>query len=299
MNWKRLGKALLFPPTAIALLLVPVATSFLIYSMVFLGTESVAAILSYVLAAYTLTVWCFRAPRLIKDLKALKKENKYIRRWQNDERLRRGVSLYGSFAFNTAYAVFQLWLGFYHHTFWFYSLAGYYVSLAVMRFFLMRHTRRFKAGEHLHNELIKYRACGWILLVMNLALALMIFFMVYWNRTFHHHEITAIAMAAYTFGAFAIAITHLIGGHGKSSPVYAASDAIRLAAACVSIITLESTMLTTFGADTVDTLTRKLLLGISGGAVAVFITLMAIYMIVQGTKQIRQLKEKEIPNGKQ
>ena len=119
MNWKRLGKALLFPPTAIALLLIPVATSFLIYSMVFLGTESVAAILSYVLAAYTLTVWCFRAPRLIKDLKALKKENKYIRRWQNDERLRRGVSLYGSFAFNTAYAVFQLWLGFYHHTFWF------------------------------------------------------------------------------------------------------------------------------------------------------------------------------------
>ena len=53
MDWKRIGKALLFPHIAIMIILVPIATVFLVYSMVFLGTESVIAIISYVLAAYT------------------------------------------------------------------------------------------------------------------------------------------------------------------------------------------------------------------------------------------------------
>ena len=53
MNWKKLGTALLFPHIAIMIILVPISAVFLVYSMVFLGTESFAAIISYVLAAYT------------------------------------------------------------------------------------------------------------------------------------------------------------------------------------------------------------------------------------------------------
>ena len=62
----------------------------------------------------------------------------------------------------------------------------------------------------MREELLRYRLCGWIFLVMNLALSLMVFFMVYWNRTFHHHEITTIALAAYTFTAFTMAIINMI-----------------------------------------------------------------------------------------
>ena len=196
MNWKKLGKALLFPHIAIMIILIPIATVFLVYSMVFLGTESVAAIISYVLAFYTLTVWCFKIPYLIHFFKTFKDENKYARRWQDDTRLRVNVSLYGTLIWNTAYAVFQLGLGFWHHTFWFYSMAGYYIALAVMRFFLVRHTSKHKPGEKMKEELIKYRTCGWVFLLMNLTLSVMVFFMVYWNRTFHHHEITTITMAA-------------------------------------------------------------------------------------------------------
>ena len=46
MNWKKLGKAILFPHFVIMIILVPVAAVFLVYSMVFLGTASVAAIIS-------------------------------------------------------------------------------------------------------------------------------------------------------------------------------------------------------------------------------------------------------------
>jgi hypothetical protein len=290
MDWKKLGKALLFPHIAIMIILVSIATVFLVYSMVFLGTESVAAIISYVLSAYTLTVWCFKIPYLIKFFKTFKHENKYARIWQDDTRLRVNVSLYGTLIYNTAYALLQLGMGFWHHTFWFYSLAGYYISLAVMRFFLVRHTSKHKPGEKILDELIKYRACGIVFLIMNLALALMIFFMVYWNRTFHHHEITTITLAAYTFTSLTLAIINTVKYRKYNSPVYSASKAISLASACVSMLTLESTMLTTFGDGTMSLTGRRILLGISGGVISVFIIAMAIYMIVNGTKKIKLLR---------
>ena len=296
MDWKKLGKALLFPHIAIMIILIPIATVFLVYSMVFLGTESVAAIISYVLAFYTLTVWCFKIPYLIHFFKTFKDENKYARRWQDDTRLRVNVSLYGSLAWNALYGLFQLWLGFYHHTFWFYSLGAYYICLGVMRFFLLLHTRRYAPGEKMQTELVKYRACGWVFLLMNLALALIIFFMIYWNRTFEHHMITAIAMAAYTFTAFTVAIVNVVKYRKYNSPVFSASKAISLAAALVSMLTLESTMLTTFGDGTMTATAQKWMLGATGGAISVLIVATAIYMIVVGTKKLKQLKS-EVENG--
>lgn len=293
MDWKKLGKHILFPHLAIMLVLIPVATVFLVYSLVFLGTESLASYISYVLAFYTLTVWCIKIPKLIRFFKVFKSENKYVRLWQEDARLRVNVSLYGTLMFNTAYAVLQLGLGFYHASFWYYSMAGYYISLAIMRFFLVQHTRRHKPGERMQAELIKYRNCGMIFLVMNLALSVMIFFMVYWNRTFKHHEITTIAMAAYTFTSFALAIRNVIKYRKYNSPVFSAAKAISLTSACVSMLTLESTMLTTFDDGTLDILGRQIMLGASGGVISVFIVAMAIYMIVQSSRKMKLLKSEK------
>lgn len=296
MNPKKIGKALLFPPIAIMIILVPVATVLLVGSMVFVGTESVIAYISYVLATYTLTVWCFKIPTLIKFFKTFKDENKYARKWLEDTRLRVNVSLYGSFAWNALYGIYQLWLGFYHHTFWFYSLGAYYICLAVMRFFLVRHTRKYAPGEKMHEELIKYRACGIVFLLMNLALALIIFFMVYWNRTFEHHMITAITMAAYTFTALITAIVNVVKYRRYNSPVFSASKAISFAAACVSMLALTSTMLTTFNDGTMNAFTQKMMLGSVGLAVSGVIVVMAIYMIVQSTKKLKVFKT-EVQDG--
>ncbi len=290
MDWKKIAKVLLFPHIAIMIILVPIATVLLVGSMVFIGTESVIAYISYVLAAYTLTVWCFKIPHIIKFFKAFKDENKYARRLQDDARLRVNISLYGALAWNALYGLFQLWLGFYHHTFWFCSFGAYYVCLGVMRFFLVRHTSKYAPGERMQTELVKYRACGWVFLLMNLALALIIFFMVYWNRSFEHHMITAIAMAAYTFTAFTVAIVNVVKYRKYKSPVFSASKAISLAAALVSILTLESTMLTTFGDGTMTVVQQKWMLGVTGGAISVLIVATAIYMIFVGTKKLKQLK---------
>ncbi len=145
----------------------------------------------------------------------------------------------------------------------------------------------------MRKELQRYRACGIIFLIMNLALALMIFFMVYWNRTFIHHEITTIAMAAYTFTSFTMTIINIVKSRKYSSPVFSALKAINLAAACVSMLTLESTMLTTFNDGTISEGTRRIFLGVSGGVLSLFIVVMAIYMIVQSNKKLKMLKTTE------
>lgn len=290
MDRKKLWKAILFPHIAIMIILIPIATVFLVYSMVFLGTKSVIAIISYVLSAYTLTIWCFKIPYLIRLFKTFKSENKYARIWQDDTRLRVNVSLYGTLFYNTAYALLQLGMGFWHSSFWFSSFAGYYICLAVMRFFLARYTIKHKPGEKLRDELILYRFCGWIFMVMNLALSLIVFFMVYWNRTFRHHEITTIILATYTFTAFTIAIINMVKYRKYNSPVYSASKAISLASACVSMLILASTMLTTFGDDTMDSITRKIFLGSIGGVVSIFVLVMAICMIRQSSKKLKDLK---------
>lgn len=291
MRLKKLGKSLLFPHIAVMLVLLPVSTVFLIYSMVFLGSASVVSIVSYVLAAYTLAVWCLKTPQLIAFFNNFKDKNKYALMWKNDTKLQMNVSLYGSLIWNTAYAVFQLGLGFFHSSFWFFSMAGYYISLAVMRFFLLSHTRKHNVGENMLKELKKYRLCGIIFLVMNLALSLMVFFMVYWNRTFIHHEVTTISMAAYTFTALTLAIINVIKYRKYQSPVYSASKAINLAAACVSMLTLESTMLTTFGNGTMSLTERRIMLGATGGVISAFIVIMAISMIVKATKNIKEINK--------
>ncbi len=216
----------------------------------------------------------------------MKTISKYFKILFEDMHLRTNISLYVTLILNTVYAIFQFGLGAYYSSFWYYSLTGYYATLAVMRFFLLKYTRKYSKGENFKEELIRYRICGYIFLLLNISLTLIIFFMIYFEKTFIHHEITAIAMAAYTFVAFTLAVINIIKYRKYKSPVYSASKAISLAAACVSMITLTSTMLTAFSkAD--DIKFRSIMLTLIGTAVSIFILTLAIYMIIQSTKKIK------------
>lgn len=292
MNWRRIGKALLFPHTAVMAVITPVAIVLLVYAFAFKENVHAVSIVSYVFSAYVLTAWCFRAPRIIAYFKNIK-NNKYARKWLSDTRLRVNVSLFGSLLWNTAYGIFHLWLGLVHSSFWFASLASYYILLALMRFFLVRYTRKNVPGEKMLTELKKYRNCGRIFLVMNLALSLMVFFMIYWNRTFEHGEIVTIAMAAYTFVSFTMAVISIKKYRKYNSPVFSAAKAISLASACVSVLTLEATMLNTFGNGKEDMLMNRIMLAASGTVISAVIIAMAVCMIVRGTKKIKLLKAED------
>lgn len=143
----------------------------------------------------------------------------------------------------------------------------------------------------MRQEFTHYRTCGWIFLLMNLALSGMMLLMIHENRMVRHHEITTISMAAYTFTSLTMAIVNVVRYRKYNSPVFSASKAISLAAACVSMLTLESTMLTTFSGVDMTAQDQTLFLAISGGAVSAFIVAMAIYMIVKAGNQIKLLEK--------
>lgn len=288
--WKKLGKKLLFPPVAVLPVLLPLAAVWLAGSMVYLEETDPVRIASYVLAFYTLLLWCVWLPEMIRFFRRLKNENKYVKIWLGDVRLRMNVTLTGNVLWNGAYAALQLGLGIYHRSAWFYSLSAYYFLLAGMRFFLVRYTLRHRPGEKMRQELRYYRSCGWIFLLMNLALPGMMLYMILENRRVSHHEITTIAMAAYTFTAFTVSIVSVIRYRRYHSPVLSASRAVSLAAACVSMLTLENVMLTTFGKAEMTPQMRLLFLGSSGGVISVFLIVMAVYMLVQGNKKIRNME---------
>ena len=108
--------------------------------------------------------------------------------------------------------------------------------------------------------------------------------------------ITAIAMAAYTFTTLTTAIINVVKYRKYNSPVFSASKAIALAAALVSMLTLESTMLTTFSDGTMTATSQKWMLGATGAVISAVIVAIAIYMIVVSTQKLKTLKS-EADNG--
>lgn len=283
-------KKIIYPHLAVILVLFPLSMVLMICSMLYFGTENIISIISYVVAFYSLCTVCFRIPKIISWCKRIKDDNKYIKRITTDTQFRMNITLYCSLLWNLAYALFQLCLGFYHMSFWFYSMAAYYLMLGIMRFYLVRHTSKHQAGEFYELELKRYNLCGWLLLVMNLAVSVIIFFIIYFGRTFYHHQITTITLAAYTFVTFTFAIINFIKYRKYNSPVYLAVKSISLAAACVSMVTLTTTMLTTFGDESMLEF-KNIILSFVGGAVAAFIITMSVLIIIKTNKQLKNIKK--------
>lgn len=286
MDWKKIGKALLFPHPLVVALMLPLALCLMLCGVQRYGSSAPVTIAAYALSFYGLVLVCVRVPAIIRRVQQFRRENKYYLRYQSDVQLRINISLYSAFAFNAVYAVFQFCLGLWHQSAWFYAMAGYYLLLALMRLTLVRHTHHHAAGEDSAMEWRKYRLCGWLLLGMNLVLAIFTLYFVYRIRVFRHHEITTIAMAAYTFTALTMAIINVIRYQKYGSPAYSAAKDIALVSATVSMLTLENALLTTFGkAD--GELFRQIILRISGAAVILIVQGIALYMIVNAHRKLK------------
>jgi len=290
---KKIFRALLLPPAPLQIPLVILAAAALIYSFTGPDVHPAAAYGSYVLSFYALVTVCARIPAVIRRIRRFRRENPVLCRYGEDVRLRAKISLYSSTALNLAYCVFQLCLGIYHGSIWFYAFAGYYFLLAVMRFFLAKETARSSPGADRFRELLIYRFCGILMQLMNVALAVIVAFIVWQGRTFRHHEITTIAMAAYTFTAMTLAVVNLVKYRKFHSPVLSASKAISLAAASVSMLTLETAMLTAFGGDDSPAF-RRIMTSATGTAVCAFELALAAVMIVRSTREIRKIKKEAI-----
>ncbi len=294
-QFKKILFKLLFLHKVVVILSVPLAIALLVYAFAYENANAVVTCISYVFSAYSLIILCARSPRLFRKVKDAKNNNRYITLYQSDAQLRVKISLYSSVALNVLYALLQLFSGFYFHSVWFYALAGYYTLLAAMRFLLLKDTRKIVAGENKFYEFLLYRLCGILLLLMNLTLSVIVFYIVWQNRGFAYHYIHTIAMATYTFTAMIFAVMNVIRYKRYESPLMSAARVTSLVSALVSLLSLETAMITAFGEPGNDVF-RQTMTALTGTAVCLIILTLAIYMIIHSTKEIKKLKKEVTTN---
>lgn len=255
---------------------------------------------SYICSAYALIITITGFPRFLTFAGALRRnasENALVRRicgtavgerFFSDVRFRTEISLYQGLFINSLYIGIKLFSGIRYRSVWFISLAVYYVLLAVMRFILLRRGGRKMSAAPMETELRRYRTCGIVLLLMNQALTGIVTFMVYQNRGFDYPGLLIYAMATYSFYSVITAVINLARFRKHGSPVLSAAKVINLVAAMVSILSLETAMLTQFGGDDAPEF-RWIMTAATGGGVCTIVIGMAIYMIWNATQQLRRL----------
>ncbi len=209
-----------------------------------------------------------------------------------DERLRTEISLYTSITMNFLMALIQLASGITYNSLWFYSLAGYYFLLVLIRFLVLNCEVSTKEARDIIIEFKRYRLCGILLIPMNIFLAVIVFFIVIDDMGFEYGYAYTLGLALMTFVFTGIAITNVIRYRKYNSPVLSAAKAISMIAALVSVLSLETAMFTAFGGAEDETI-RRAVTSVSGVAVLLVTLAMGIYMIKHAEYSIAAIEEQD------
>lgn len=289
---KKIGKALLFPPLPLILLLAALS-GYGLWQVFSTGQEtSFLAYGSYALSFYTLTVLCLYGilvlPKVLPRWKQRFHQVPFFHRYLTDRMFRAKCSLYLSLSLNLAHVGVQLvqWYG--QRSWWFLVLGGYYSILSLMRFLLVGYVQKHTIGAELTAEWKCSRTCGWILLLVNLSLSGAVLMMLYQNRGYHYGEYTIYLIALYTFYAVIHAVVEIFKSRRRGSPILTTARSVSLSAALVSMLNLESAMLSQFGRD-MDGGSKYLFIALTGAGISILILFLSGRLIVKATHEIRSV----------
>ena len=296
MDWKKIGKKLLFPPIWLMLLLAVVSAVLLVTVFVKRWDQQVIAYFTYVLSFYTLsvvTLFCVMVlPKQYGVLKQKICDHPLGNRYMTDRVFRTQISLYLSLTISLLYVGINLWSWTFSHSWWFVVLAIYYVIMAIMRFLLVRYVRIRKIGTSILDEWRRSRLCAYILLLVNLNLSGAVLMILYQNRGYDYPGILIYVMAMYTFYSTTHAIVDMVKYRALGSPVMSTAKIVSLSAALVSMLNLETAMFAQFGADMAQK-DQNLMIILTGAGISITVVTLSVILIVKATKEIRRMK-----NGK-
>ncbi len=153
-------------------------------------------------------------------------------------------SPYISLAFNVAYALGNCIIGFLNSSWWFITVGAYYTVLAITKFSVLQVRR--KANGDYDVEFFARRITGILLVVLSFCIVGVNIMSAVKDRGTAFHEIVMITIATYTFTKITIAIIGMVKAKRSASSVLKTLRNISLADACVSIYTMQRSMLVSF-----------------------------------------------------
>ncbi len=184
-------------------------------------------------------------------------------------------SPYTSLAVNFAYGLGNSIIGFLTHSWWFITVGAYYVVLTVTRYSVLQIRR--KASGDCNTELFARRITGILLVALSLCIVGVNILSVVRDRGTAFHEIVMITIAAYTFTKITFAIIGMVKAKHSASPVLKTLRNISLADACVSVYTMQRSMLVSFpGMKAADILLLNIF---TGTAAWIVVLLLGINLI--------------------
>lgn len=296
MDWKKIGKKLLFPPMWLMVILTLISATALAFVFVKGMEQSIPAYIVYVLAFYTLSVvsvFCALVlPKQYKQIRRKIYDTPLGNRFMTDRVFRTNISLSASFVVSLLYVGINVWLWHMLQSWWFMVLAVYYGIMAVMRYLLVRYIRIQKIGTSLLGEWKRSRICAYILLLINLSLSGAVLMILYQSKGYDYPGIMIYMMAMYTFYSTIHAIVDLVKYRNLGSPIMSTAKTVSLSAALVSMLNLETAMFAQFGGD-MPLENQQLMIILTGAGVSIIVVTLSVMLIVKATKEIRREK-----NGK-
>ncbi len=293
MDWKKFGRNLLFPPIWVIFLLTVISAATLVWVFVKGRDRSPAAYVIYVFSFYSLTVLCLACWKILpvyyKNVRGRVYDNKYVNRYLTDTAFKTHINLYRSLAINLLYVVLNVVSAVIYSTYWFAIFAVYYAIMAVMRFLLTCYIRKNQIGKNRLGELRRSRLCAYILMTVNLTLSSAVLMMVYFHCSFQYQGFLIYVIAMYTFYITTTAIIDMIRYRKYNSPIMSVSNAIKMAAALVSMLFLETAMFSQFGQE-MSPENQRIMIIATGAGISVIVVAMAVYIIIRTTKEIREIR---------
>lgn len=293
MEWKKIGKRVLFLSPWLILFLVVISTIGLLYIFLNDLTEVWFAYVVYVFSFYALTVLCvflsIVLPKRYREIKQRVQDTALGNRYFTDGVFRAHVSLYVSLGVNLLYVGVNVVSYVLYRSMWFVVLAVYYGILAIMRFLLVRYTKIKGIGEDRLGELRSNVLCSGILLSLNLVLSGAVLMILYQNKGFEYHGVFIYIAALYTFYVTTMAIINSIKYRKYNSPVVTTTKVISLSASLVSMLALETAMFSQFGQE-MSIENQRLMIMLTGAGVSVTVVTMSVYMMVKSIKEIRLIR---------
>ena len=184
-------------------------------------------------------------------------------------------SAYTSLVFNVVYALGNCILGFINPSWWFITVGEYYSVLAITRFSVLQVER--KASGDYDTELFARRITGILLVVLSFCIVGVNIMSAVKDRGTAFHEIVMITIATYTFTKITISIIGMVRAKRSASPALKTLRNISLADACVSIYTMQRSMLVSFpGMEAAEILLLNIF---TGTAVWIVVLLLGINLI--------------------
>ena len=214
------------------------------------------------------------------------KIKKLLYMYLTNVKFRVNFSLNITLILNALYSVFQLFLGIRYGSVWNTSFSAYYMMLALMRFYLLRYTKDHQPCEDMKKELQIYRFCAVVLLLLNVILSVIVFYITWQNKGFLHNNLTTVVITIYTTVSIVISINNLVKYRKYKSPALNAVKIIGVTSSAVSLLTLETALFEE------QNKTRQIIAATTGFVVISFVLATAVYMIIFASKKLKTVSEK-------